>query len=54
MMCDEIARAAGAAMRLTRYTDYALRVLLFLAARPDEQRSIGEIVRAYGVSRATS
>jgi Rrf2 family nitric oxide-sensitive transcriptional repressor len=39
-------------MRLTRYTDYALRVLLFLAARPDEQRSIGEIVRAYGVSQS--
>lgn len=39
-------------MRLTRYTDYALRVLLFLAARPGEQRSIGEIARAYGVSRS--
>ncbi len=39
-------------MRLTRYTDYALRVLLFLAARPEQQRSIGEIVRAYGISQS--
>jgi Rrf2 family nitric oxide-sensitive transcriptional repressor len=38
-------------MRLTRYTDYALRVLLYLAARPDELCSIGEITRAYGVSQ---
>lgn len=38
-------------MRLTRYTDYALRVLIYLAARPDSQCSIGEITRAYGVSQ---
>jgi Rrf2 family nitric oxide-sensitive transcriptional repressor len=39
-------------MRLTRYTDYALRVLLFLAARPGELRSVGEVVRAYGISQS--
>lgn len=39
-------------MRLTRYTDYALRVLLFLAARPERLASIGEITRAYGVSQS--
>ena len=38
-------------MRLTRYTDYALRVLLYLAARPQGLSSIGEIARAYGVSQ---
>ena len=38
-------------MRLTRYTDYALRVLIYLAAKPDSQYSIGEITRAYGGSR---
>ena len=38
-------------MRLTRYTDFALRVLLFVAARPDKLCSIGEISRAYGVSQ---
>ena len=38
-------------MRLTRYTDYALRVLLYVAAKPDDLCSIGEIARAYGVSQ---
>lgn len=38
-------------MRLTRYTDYAVRVLLYLGARPDRQCSIGEIADAYGISR---
>jgi len=38
-------------MRLTRYTDYAIRVLLYLA-RPTEQLcSIAEIARAYGISQ---
>jgi Rrf2 family nitric oxide-sensitive transcriptional repressor len=38
-------------MRLTTYTDYALRVLLYLGARPERLASIGEISRAYGVSQ---
>ncbi len=38
-------------MRLTRYTDYALRVLLYLGARPDAVCSIAEIAAAYGVSK---
>src|SRR5678816_3721509 len=38
-------------MRLTRYTDYALRVLLYLAARPEGLSSIGSISRAYGISQ---
>jgi Rrf2 family nitric oxide-sensitive transcriptional repressor len=38
-------------MRLTRYTDYALRVLLYLGARPDEQCSIREISSGYGISQ---
>ena len=38
-------------MRLTRYTDYALRVLMHLAARPERLSSIGEIARAYGISQ---
>jgi Rrf2 family nitric oxide-sensitive transcriptional repressor len=39
------------AMRLTRYTDYALRVLIYLAARPEELSAINDISRAYGISQ---
>ena len=38
-------------MRLTLYTDYSLRVLLYLAVRPDRLSSTAEIARAYGVSQ---
>ena len=38
-------------MRLTRYTDYALRVLLYTGARDDRLSSIGEISRAYDISQ---
>lgn len=38
-------------MRLTRYTDYAMRVLLHLAARDDGLASIGEIARLYDISQ---
>ena len=38
-------------MRLTRYTDYAMRVLIHLAARPGELCSIGEISRVYAISQ---
>ena len=37
-------------MRLKSYTDYALRVLMHLAARPDRLASIGEIARTYRIS----
>jgi Rrf2 family nitric oxide-sensitive transcriptional repressor len=38
-------------MRLTRYTDYAMRVLLHLAARDDGLASIGEIAALYDISQ---
>lgn len=38
-------------MRQTRYSDYAMRVLLYLGARPDRLCSIAEIARAYGISQ---
>lgn len=39
-------------MQLTRYTDYGLRILIYLALLPKGQRaSIDEISNIYGVSR---
>lgn len=37
-------------MKLTRYTDYALRVLMHLATRPDRHASTGEMARVYNIS----
>lgn len=37
-------------MQLTRYSDYAMRVLLYLAARGDRLCAISEIASAYGIS----
>ena len=37
-------------MKLKSYTDYALRVLMHLAARPDRHSSIAEIARTYRIS----
>ena len=37
-------------MRLKAYTDYALRVLMHLAARPDRLSSTGEMARTYRIS----
>lgn len=38
-------------MQLKRYTDYALRMLLYLGAHPNEVVSVSRIAEAYGVSR---
>lgn len=38
-------------MRLSRYSDYAVRVLLYLASHPDRLCSIAEIARAYEISQ---
>lgn len=37
-------------MQLTRYTDYALRVLIYLGHKGDELSTINEISEIYGVS----
>lgn len=39
-------------MRLTVYTDYALRLLMYLAAAPERRPTIGEVAKAYGISKA--
>jgi len=38
-------------MKLTRYTDYALRVLIYIGLRPDGLGSIAEIAARYEVSQ---
>ncbi len=37
-------------MRFTRYTDYALRVLMYLGLKGDELSTIKEIAERYGIS----
>jgi Rrf2 family nitric oxide-sensitive transcriptional repressor len=39
-------------VQLTRYTDYSLRVLMYLALAPERLVTIEEIARRYGISRA--
>ena len=39
-------------MQLTRYSDYSLRVLIFLAVEPGRLVTIEEIARGYDVSKA--
>ncbi|MFM2289415.1 MAG: HTH-type transcriptional regulator NsrR [Pseudomonadota bacterium] len=38
-------------MRLTLHTDYALRLLMLLAAEPGEPRTIADVARRHGISR---
>jgi Rrf2 family transcriptional regulator, nitric oxide-sensitive transcriptional repressor len=37
-------------MRLTRFTDYSLRLLIYLACEPGRRATIGEIARAFEIS----
>ena len=39
-------------MRLTTLTDYALRLLMYLAQRPERLCTIAEVASSYGVSEA--
>ena len=38
-------------MRLTGFTDYSLRVLMYVGTKGDELSTIDEIAEAYGISR---
>lgn len=50
-VAGSIERFDGANMKLTLFTDYSIRVMLYLAARPDRRCSIAEIARAYRISQ---
>lgn len=39
-------------MHITRYSDYALRVLIYLAAEPERVATIQAISESYGISRS--
>ena len=38
-------------MHLTQFSDYSLRVAIYLACHPERVVSVGEISRAFGISR---
>ncbi len=38
------------AMRLTKFSDYALRALMLAASRPDERVTVNEAAQLYGIS----
>ncbi len=38
-------------MHITRFTDYSLRVLMYLALNPTQQVTIQEIADSYGISK---
>ncbi len=38
-------------MRLTSYSDYALRMLIYVAVHPDQFVTISEIAKSYGISK---
>src|SRR5205823_1130799 len=48
---DTIDTPKDSPMQLTTYTDYALRVLIYLAVYDDRLVTIADITNAYGISK---
>src|SRR5665213_4546291 len=44
-------RGSKTGMRLTVYTDFSLRVLMYVALRPDQRPTIAGIAASYGISK---
>jgi Rrf2 family nitric oxide-sensitive transcriptional repressor len=42
----------SASVRLTVYTDYSLRMLMYLAAKDGSRATIADVAAAYGISKA--
>jgi Rrf2 family nitric oxide-sensitive transcriptional repressor len=40
------------AMKLTSFTDYSLRVLIYLATQPERRATIAEVARAFAISES--
>ena len=40
-----------ARMRLTVYSDYSLRVLMYVALHPERRPTIAEVASSYGISK---
>ncbi len=38
-------------MRLTRFTDYAMRSLFYMACKPDQLVTVGQIAKTYNISQ---
>jgi Rrf2 family nitric oxide-sensitive transcriptional repressor len=39
-------------LRLTTFTDYALRVLIYLGAQPERRATVAEVANAFGISQS--
>ncbi len=42
---------SGVWMHITRYTDYSLRVLIYLATNDEQLSTISDIAKSYGISK---
>lgn len=47
----DYSRSKAHSMHLTRFTDYSIRVLIFLAVKGEERSTINEIAETFDISR---